>query len=635
VLNTLLQWLVRRPRLQKRGLQIATDTVLLTLSFLGAMALRLDGVETWGDADTWIAIGLTLPVTILIFIRTGFYRAVIRYISTRALRTIFWGIAASAVFLFALSQALGLFVPRSVPGIYAMLAFLSVGGVRFFLRELFFSQQRKGRTTVLIYGAGTSGRDLVKVLGQGRQYTPIGFVDANAALHGSDIMGLRVYSPAQLPQLLTDHGIDLVMLAMPRLTRSERREIIDRLAEYTVEVQLVPEIDDILSGRAEISEIREVAPTDLLGRDPVPPVAELMSANIAGKTVLVTGAGGSIGSELCRQVATQGAARLVLLETSEPALYAIDMELRERPGAPPVTAVLGSVQDAAHMAHLLAEHRVDTIYHAAAYKHVPLVEANCLEGVRNNVAGTHVLARAAVEANVSAFIMVSTDKAVRPTNVMGASKRLAELICQAYATEATATTFSMVRFGNVLGSSGSVIPRFRSQINRGGPVTVTDARMTRFFMSIPEAAQLVIQAGAMARGGDVFVLDMGEPVRILDLADRMIRLSGLTPYVRGQGHGDIEITFTGLRPGEKLYEELLIGADKRDTAHPRIMTALEDKLPMLELKRLLARIDTACTAHDPARLRDLLRSAPLGYKQDADEAEGPPAAEARKAQTSP
>lgn len=612
MLKSSVQWLVRLPRLQKRLLQIVADFVLLTVCFLAAMYLRLDSFYFLSDPEPWIAILATLPVTIAIFIRIGFYRAVIRYISTRALKTIGWGIAASAVFLFCFSQVFGLFVPRSVPGIYAMLAFLSVGGVRFFLRGLFFSQQHQGRKTILIYGAGSSGRDLVKVLSEGRKYIPIGFIDPDHSLHGSDVMGLRVYSPEHLPQLLSDHGVSTVMLAKPRLTRSERKEIIDFLAQFTVQVQTIPELDDIVSGRTQLSEIREVAPVDLLGRDPVKPRENLMSANVAGKTVLVTGAGGSIGSEICRQIIEYAPKALVMLEISESALYEIDMDLT---GRTPVALhpLLGSVQDTDYMRRIMDRYGIDTVYHAAAYKHVPIVEANTIEGFRNNVMGTLSILKAAVESGVDAFIMVSTDKAVRPTNVMGASKRMAELVCQAYADEQTNTRISMVRFGNVLGSSGSVIPKFRDQIDKGGPVTVTHKDITRYFMSIPEAAQLVVQAGALAQGGDVFVLDMGEPVRIYDLADRLIRLSGLKPYIKGQGHGDIEIVFTELRPGEKLYEELLIGANARPTLHPRIMTASEEYLSLANLNALIERQTEACARRDAPALRKILESAPLGY----------------------
>jgi len=612
-LLAILNWLVRLPRVQKRTLQVGMDVFLLSMSFFTAMFLRLDSFAFLTNADTWISLAATLPVTVFIFVRTGFYRAVIRYISTRAMQTILIGTFASAVFLLCFSQLFGLFIPRSVPGIYAMLAFLSMGGVRFFLRELFFSQQRRGRTPVIIYGAGNAGRDLVKVLGEGRQYTPIGFVDRNKGLHGSDILGLRVYAPSQLGRLLEDHGISIIMLAMPRLARSERKEIIDELAGYTVQVQSIPELKDIITGRAEISEIREVSPIDLLGRDPVPPMRDLMSAQITGKSVLVSGAGGSIGSELCRQIISMNPTRLTLLDMSERALYEIEKELSGNAEAL-ISPVLGSVRDMGKIRALLDRHSVDTIYHAAAYKHVPLVEANEIEGFRNNVLGTHVLLREAIKAGVSDFIMVSTDKAVRPTNVMGASKRLAEMLCQAYASNQAGTTISMVRFGNVLGSSGSVVPRFREQIGKGGPVTVTHSDITRYFMSIREAAELVIQAGAMARGGDVFVLDMGEPVLIRDLAERMIRLSGLTPFVRGEGHGDIELVFTGLRPGEKLYEELLIAGGEEKTRHPRILTAKEEFLPLPVLLNHLDKMADASESGNTAELLHLLQQSPLGYQ---------------------
>ncbi|MEP2639954.1 nucleoside-diphosphate sugar epimerase/dehydratase [Roseobacter sp.] len=605
-------WLIRLPRFQKRLLQIVTDVILLTASFIAAMALRLDSFEFMWSRDPWIAISITLPVTISIFIRSGFYRAVVRYISSRALKTVFWGVLASSVFLLVASQVSGLFVPRSVPGIYALLAFFSVGGVRFVLRELFFSHQRSGRTPVLIYGAGASGRDLAKVLGEGREYTAIGFVDRNKALHGSDIMGLRVYPPARLPQLLADHGIAIVMLALPRLMRSERKEIIDTLAEYAVRVQTVPELDEIVGGRAQVSEIREVAPEDLLGRDPIAPDQALMTRNISGKVVLVTGAGGSIGSELCWQIISQRPKRLIVFDVSEAALYRIDMDLREG-GAINVTAILGSVRDPNAVQGVFERFGIDTVYHAAAYKHVPLVEENCAEGFLNNAVGTQTVLKAALAHECDAFILISTDKAVRPTNVMGATKRMAELLCQAHAATKPKTCISMVRFGNVLGSSGSVVPRFRAQIASGGPVTVTHPEITRYFMSVPEAAQLVIQAGAMAQGGDVFVLDMGAPVRIHDLADRMIRLSGLKPYVAGQGHGDIQIAYTELRPGEKLYEELLINETARSTAHPRIMTSHEEFLPMDELIPLVEDMVSQCRAGNHGGLQDCLRNAPTGY----------------------
>lgn len=610
-------------RLNKRILQVAADCVLLVGSFILAMGLRYDSFFFLPDPRIWLAIALTLPVTILLFAATGFYRAVIRYISSRAFVTIARGIAVSAVFLFVVSQALTLGVPRSVPGIYAMLALISVGGLRFLLRELFRRELRQGLTPVLVYGAGTSGQQLVASLLRGNDYLPLAIVDDNPALHGNEVNGLRVIAPQDMPGLIENFGVELALLAMPRAQRSRRREIIEQLAEFGVRVRTVPNMEDIITGRASTSDIVDVSAEDLLGRDPVAPVPELMSANIRGKAVMVTGAGGSIGSELCRQILRESPRDLILFEHSEPALYTIQMELlaqRMALSSPTrIHAVLGSVQSPRRLRDTMTGHRIDTVFHAAAYKHVPLVEENIAEGMRNNVFGTRTVLEAAIETQVQSFTLISTDKAVRPTNIMGASKRLAELVCQAYAATASGTRISMVRFGNVLGSSGSVIPLFRSQIEAGGPITVTHPEITRYFMSIPEAAQLVIQSSAMAQGGDVFLLDMGKPVRILDLAQRMASLSGFRPRLEGEpegegdGEGDIAIKITGLRPGEKLYEELLIGADACATAHPKIMTAQEGYLPMADLMPLLEALDRATTEEDLDTVQDLLRQAGTGY----------------------
>ncbi|WP_416915492.1 MAG: polysaccharide biosynthesis protein [Roseicyclus sp.] len=608
-------------RLNKRILQVAADCVLLVGSFILAMGLRYDSFFFLPDPRIWIAIGMTLPVTILLFAVTGFYRAVIRYISSRAFVTIARGIAVSAVFLFVVSQGLSLGVPRSVPGIYAMLALISVGGLRFLLRELFRRELRQGLTPVLVYGAGTSGQQLVASLLRGNDYLPLAIVDDNPALHGNEVNGLRVIGPQDIPGLIENFGVELALLAMPRAQRSRRREIIEQLAEIGVRVRTVPNMDDIITGRASTSDIVDVSAEDLLGRDPVAPVPDLMSANIRGKVVMVTGAGGSIGSELCRQILREGPSDLILFEHSEPALYTIQMELlaltKVMASSTRLHAVLGSVQSARRLRDTMAQHNVGTVFHAAAYKHVPLVEDNIAEGMRNNVFGTKTVLEAAIATQVQSFTLISTDKAVRPTNIMGASKRLAEMVCQAYAETASGTRISMVRFGNVLGSSGSVIPLFRSQIEAGGPITVTHPEITRYFMSIPEAAQLVIQSSAMAQGGDVFLLDMGQPVRILDLAQRMASLSGLRPRLEGdpegEGEGDITIKITGLRPGEKLYEELLIGADARATAHPKIMTAQEGFLPMPELVPLLDALDRATADEDLKTVQSLLRQAGTGY----------------------
>lgn len=606
-------------RIQKRLLQITTDSFLIVGSFILAMGLRYDSFFFLSDQRIWIAIGLTLPVTILVFAITGFYRAVIRYISSRAFMTIGRGIAVSAVFLFIVSQLFTLAVPRSVPGIYAMIALISVGGLRFFLRELFRHELRRGLKPVLIYGAGTSGQQLVASLQRGNDYLPLALVDDNPGLNGTEVNGLRVISPNEMPSLIENFGIDLALLAMPRASRSRRREIIEVLAEHGVRVRTVPSMDDIVTGRASMSDIIEVSEEDLLGRDPVAPLPDLMSANIRGKVVMVTGAGGSIGSELCRQILREGPRALILFEQSEAALYTIQMELQALsatlPNAPRMHSILGSVQSERRLRDTLARHRVDTVFHAAAYKHVPLVEENVAEGVRNNVFGTKTMLEVAIAAGVSSFTLISTDKAVRPTNIMGASKRLAEMVCQAFAEVQPGTRISMVRFGNVLGSSGSVIPLFRQQIQAGGPITVTHPEINRYFMSIPEAAQLVIQASAMARGGDVFLLDMGQPVRILDLAMRMAALSGLRPYMDNEpgAEGDIAICITGLRPGEKLYEELLVGSDSQQTAHQKIMMAQENFLPLGTLAPLLDALDRATEEEDIEAVKTLLLQAGTYY----------------------
>ncbi|MDA0961870.1 MAG: nucleoside-diphosphate sugar epimerase/dehydratase [Proteobacteria bacterium] len=450
------------------------------------------------------------------------------------------------------------------------------------------------------------------------------FIDDDPALQNTLIGGLRGFAPSDVKWLTEQMLINSVLLAMPGLSRARRREIIGQIAPLGLEIKTIPGIADVISGRASVSELRRVSPEDLLGRDPVPPRAALMGRNITGKVVLVSGAGGSIGSELCRQIIQHDPAALVLFELSEFALYSITAELREtlaRDGkSVRIEPILGSVQNEGRVRSVLRAFGVQTIYHAAAYKHVVLVEENVVDGIVNNVFGTKVLAEAAIAQGVENFILISTDKAVRPTNFMGASKRMAELVCQAMAAEQSRTTFSMVRFGNVLGSSGSVIPRFRKQIEHGGPVTVTHREITRFFMTIPEASQLVIQAGAMARGGDVFVLDMGDPVKILELAQSMIRLHGLKPYIIDQAEeaeparGDIAIQIVGLNKGEKLYEELLIGNNPKGTDHPRIMTATEVSLRMDQLGGFLDRLQRGCAAYEIEAVRQIFLEAPLAYQ---------------------
>ncbi len=626
MLDVSLTRLLGLKRTQKRTIQLIADSVILLFSYCVAMLLRLEGFGFVADPYGWLAILVTLPISLLIFVRLGFYRAVIRYISMRAVRTIIIGVLASAVILFVVSQIFSLPIPRSVPAIYALVALCLIGGTRMMMRRLFRMSSGSRRIPVIIYGAGDSGRQLLSSLDQGPEYRVVGLVDDAVELQGADIGGMRVHTPEAIPDLVERNGVETILLAVPSATRCERAAIVARLEMLPVKVQTIPGMADIVSGKAKVNELRDVAIEDLLGRDPVPAMQALMASNIRGKVVMVTGAGGSIGSELCRQIMLQTPRKLLLWELSELALYTLDMELRETAEAEGldvhIVPLIGSVQNPGRMSAALERFSVQTIYHAAAYKHVPLVEHNVVEGLRNNVFGTKTVSDAAIDAGVEAFILVSTDKAVRPTNIMGASKRLAELVCQAASERQSGTTFSMVRFGNVLGSSGSVIPRFRKQIERGGPVTVTHPEITRYFMTIPEAAQLVIQAGAMATGGDVFVLDMGKPIRIADLADRIVRLTGLTPYHVHEGEddgatGDIAITFTGLRPGEKLYEELLIGAAATPTQHSRIMTAKEATLAPAALDALLVRLLAACQSYDIAALRQMIVEAPTGYQPDA------------------
>jgi FlaA1/EpsC-like NDP-sugar epimerase len=476
---------------------------------------------------------------------------------------------------------------------------------------------------VIIYGAGDSGLQLLNSLFHGREYAPIALVDDDKRLQGLFVGGMRVYPANQIPHLVQETGAQVVLLAIPSIGRARRREIVEDLEDLSVEIKTIPGLSEIISGKAKISELRAVTAEDLLGRDPVAPNLELLGKNITGCVVMVSGAGGSIGSELCRQILAHKPKRLVLFEASEFALYSIESELSEAVAridpSIQVVPILGSVQRSRVLEDAITSFGVQTIYHAAAYKHVPLLEENVVEGIRNNVFGTLAIASVAKKLGVENFILISTDKAVRPTNVMGATKRIAELICQAHASETSPTVFSMVRFGNVLGSSGSVIPRFRAQIESGGPLTVTHKEITRYFMTIPEAAQLVIQAGAMGKGGDVFVLDMGEPVKILDVAMGMVRLHGLVPYMADHPDqilsekGDIPICVTGLRKGEKLYEELLIGNNPSSTLHPRIMTASEVSLPMDELMAILERLRQACDTVDLYTIVDILHELPLDY----------------------
>ncbi|WP_279613678.1 nucleoside-diphosphate sugar epimerase/dehydratase [Aeromonas dhakensis] len=604
------------PRLYKRVISVLADTVLLSLAFWGGFWVRLDDAMPIKSVLHWQALALLVPITIFIFMRLGLYRAVLRYVGFKVLWTVVLGVFISTMLLVMLGFFFTVSLPRTVPIIYFAFAILLIGGTRLFFRML-INRGNKSRTPVIIYGAGSSGRQLQQALSQGQEFFTVAFVDDSKSLAKTTIQGINVYSPNLISDLIERFDIKKVLLAIPSASRSVRQEVIRRLEHFPCEVLSIPGMADLVDGKALIDELKEVSIEDLLGRDPVAPIPELMNANITGKRVMVTGAGGSIGSELCRQIICCKPSKLVLFELSEYALYAIDKELNEicqDEGIElEIVPLLGSVQRQNRLVTIMNNFQIQTVYHAAAYKHVPLVEYNVVEGVRNNIFGTLYSAQAAIAAGVETFVLISTDKAVRPTNTMGATKRLAELALQALASAQSKTRFCMVRFGNVLGSSGSVVPLFRRQIRTGGPITVTHPDIIRYFMTIPEAAQLVIQAGAMGCGGDVFVLDMGQPVKIIELAHRMIRLSGLSLKNEKNPAGDIEVKITGLRPGEKLYEELLIGDNVSGTHHPRIMKANESMLPWTELRVLLTKIDTACHEFDHEQLRYLLLEAPAAF----------------------
>jgi FlaA1/EpsC-like NDP-sugar epimerase len=609
--QTVRAWTAAWPRGLKRAVMVAADLVALPVLLWLAITLRLG---TWRHGDLGGGLlYLILPlITVPVLVRLGLYRAVIRFISSRALLAALAGVTISTLLLIAVHYIPGFGrVPHSSLVIYWSLALLYVGGSRYLVR-LLLSPSSKLASRVVIYGAGTAGARLATAMQDSQEARPVAFVDDDRALWGSVIGGLRIHRPADLEYLRQEYDVDRILLAMPSASRTVRRAVLERLQVVGLHVQTVPDISDILAGHASLEDVRDVDAGDLLGRESVAPIQALFDACIREKVVLVTGAGGSIGSELCRQIIRLGPRRLILLELSELALYNVEKELRllaeHEYLSIDLTCLLGNAHHEDRMIEIMHAYGVHTVYHAAAYKHVPIVEQNVVEGIHNNVISTWRTAEAAAACKVDTFVLISTDKAVNPTNVMGATKRLAEVVLQGLNQRGVHTRFCMVRFGNVLDSSGSVVPLFRDQIRRGGPVTVTHPDIIRYFMTIPEAAQLVLQAGAMATGGDVFVLDMGKPVRIADLARRMISLSGLTVRDESNPDGDIEIQFTGLRPAEKLFEELLLGANVSGTEHPMIMRAMEPSMPWEQVEALLRELLAAIQRFDvPASRQILLR----------------------------
>lgn len=615
-------FILQLPRPVKQLTVVGIDVLLSLIAIWVAFSLRLDTLHS-PSGSQWLVYLIVPFLPLPIFARFGLYRAVFRYSGYSALAA-----TGYAVFWYAVLLTVALLllripgVPRTLgvlqPLIFLLLVSISRALARFWLANT-FSKGEESPARLLIYGAGAAGVETAAALYMSRQYKLVGYVDDDAGKVGSTLNGARVYSAARLPELIAEHAVTDILLAMPSASRERRFQILEMAKVLPVHVQTLPRLSDLATGRVTVQDIRELDVEDLLGRAPVPPRLDLLANELHGQIVLVTGAGGSIGSELTRQILAQRPRQLLLLDHNEFGLYTVHQELlaltRAAGWVPDVIPLLGSVTATASMHAVCARHRPAIVYHAAAYKHVPLVEQNPGQGIDNNVMGTLSMALAARDAGVRRFVLVSTDKAVRPTNVMGATKRMAELILQAFAadTPSGGTCFSMVRFGNVLGSSGSVVPLFRRQIAQGVPITVTHPEVSRYFMTIPEAAQLVLQAGAMGEGGDVFVLDMGEPVKIMDLARRMVTLSGLSVRDADRPDGDIPISITGLRPGEKLYEELLIGDNPEPTSHPRILRAREALLPWKELAVELDHLREATAAQDVAAMRAVLARCVQGF----------------------
>ncbi len=651
-IDSIRAYLLSLPRRQKRILQVIADVVLVWLALWLAFVVRLGMDEMINPVKLHLWLFICAPVvSVPLFIRFGMYRAVMRYFGNDALIAIVKAVSLSAlvlgvvVYWYSNHQNV---VPRSTIFNYWWLSLIMLGGLRLAMRQYFlgdwfaaaqhvpFTSREDGLPRVTIYGAGAAGNQLVAALRMGRVMRPVAFIDDDDSISDRVIAGLQVYKPKHIQRMIDATGAQEILLAIPSVNRARRREILGFLEGYPLHVRSVPGFMDLASGRVKVDDIQEVDIADLLGRDSVPAQGELLERCIHEQNILVTGAGGSIGSELCRQILALQPTTLLLFEHSEFNLYCILSEIEQRIARESlpirVLPILGSVRNQDQLLDVMKTWRVDTVYHAAAYKHVPIVEHNIAEGVLNNVIGTLNTAQAALQAGVSNFVLISTDKAVRPTNVMGSTKRLAELTLQALSREiapvlfgdksnvprVNKTRFTMVRFGNVLGSSGSVIPLFHKQIKSGGPLTVTHPKITRYFMTIPEAAQLVIQAGSMGQGGDVFVLDMGEPVKIVELAEKMVHLSGLSLRSEKNPHGDIAIEFTGLRPGEKLYEELLIGDNVVATQHPMIMSANEDHIEWEVLKSKLTELLDAVRRDDYTRVRQLLRDTVSGYSPDGE-----------------
>jgi FlaA1/EpsC-like NDP-sugar epimerase len=604
----MLNYFLNLTRIQKQTIMILVDSSAIIAILLLSFSVRL-GVLYFPQGNLlWALFGAPL-IAIPIFIRFGLYRSIIRYIGINTLWSVVQAVSLYAIlwgsvgFMAAIDG-----IPRSVIVINWLLSMLVIGGLRMTARWLLSGIDTANiKKNVLIYGAGSAGRQLAEALTQSNDYLPVAFIDDDYEKKGQAINGLDIFLPQNLEHLIVKKNVLEVLLAMPNLSRVRRNEIIDFINPFSVYVRSLPSVTELAQGKVKVEDLREIKIKDLLGRDSVSPNIDLLEIKVVNKVVLVTGAGGSIGSELCRQILLLRPTKLILFDLSEFSLYQIEQQLSNlNLTGTKIYPVIGSVTDRARIEHIIEHFKVQTLYHTAAYKHVPLVEYNQSQGVLNNAIGTMIVAESAIEKRVETFVLISTDKAVRPTNTMGATKRVAELIIQALSKEAHGTNFSMVRFGNVLDSSGSVIPLFKRQIKNGGPVTVTDKNVVRYFMTISEAVELVIQAGAMSRGGDLFVLDMGDPVKIINLAEKMIQLSGLQLINEDNPQGDIEIKFTGLRPGEKLYEELLVGDNTSKTENPRIMSAVEEMIEWTLLKPMIIELKETSYSQSQKKIREML-----------------------------
>lgn len=617
--HTMIEQVLNAPKTLKKSMLVVLDFILVSLSCY--LAISIYSNRAVPDGVAALITVLTSAIAVYAYKRIGLYDSVVRFMTDDVFRSIIIGISFSSSAFLLFSQLFSDSIPLVASLVFSSMAFLLTSMVRFMAKDYIKSRIAVNNAPVIVYGAGSAGRQLVSALQVGEDYNPVAFLDDDKKLQGKRIHGIKVYSSLAIGRLIQEYSVRKVLLAIPSATPKQRNRVISILEKHPIEVKTVAGAAEIIGGRVKISQLRDVAIEDLLGREPVLPVQALMSKCIENKSVLVTGAGGSIGSELCRQIISCKPRKLILFEMSEFALYSIERELNQMNVLDglsiEITPILGSVVNRPLLDKVMASMHVDTVYHAAAYKHVPLVEYNIVEGVQNNVFGTLNCAQAAKAVGVRDFVLVSTDKAVRPTNFMGATKRVAELVLQALAVEDGKTNFSMVRFGNVLGSSGSVVPLFKEQIESGGPVTVTHKDITRYFMTIPEASQLVIQAGAMAKGGDVFVLDMGEPVKISDLATKMIHLMGYDVKDVEAGVEGIEIAYTGLRPGEKLYEELLIGTDVEGTVHPRIHTANEVSMNWKDLQVQIEGLKVACSIGDCGAIKDILLDLPIEFNHKA------------------